>query len=231
MAPTTTRTAITTASSAIAGGTKRGGPITGSGSLQAHRALVGLPAAVAGQREHAAEQDRRQRDEQPDGLGVEVEQLAGRQAAADQRERRAVPGQERALVGEREARVGILPDVAQRGWRHAADYRCPPMLRVSGHRRPPPRGRAPSASTARRRAAAPDRDGDPRRRAARCAACSSIPRAPSRATHLLVVFSRLGPFDPADARAARLRGPRRCSSTGRTRRRSCSPRTCRCTAG
>jgi hypothetical protein len=44
---------------------------------------------------------------------MEVEQLAGREAAADQRQRGAVPGQVGALVGQREARIGVAPDGAR----------------------------------------------------------------------------------------------------------------------
>src|SRR6185436_19670550 len=48
---------------------------------EAHRPLVGLPAAIAREREDGAEDDRRQRDDDPRRLALEVDQLAGRQAA------------------------------------------------------------------------------------------------------------------------------------------------------
>ena len=74
---------------------------------------------VARERKRSAEHDQRHRDDQPQSVQVELQELRRRQAGGDQRQRGAIPGQERAFIGEREPRIGSLPVCSSRRSRRA----------------------------------------------------------------------------------------------------------------
>jgi hypothetical protein len=89
-----------------------------------HRAFVDVPAAVRGVREHRAEGDERHPDDPPAEAQVELrEQGRDRKPGRDERERSAVPREERALVGVGEPHVGVGADLVQR--RSLPDHRSP----------------------------------------------------------------------------------------------------------
>ena len=73
-----------------------------------HGALHAEPAQVAAGAEHGAAADGEQGEQRPPTRHVErVDELAHGDPAGEQAERRADPGQERPLVGQREAVVGL----------------------------------------------------------------------------------------------------------------------------
>ena len=75
----------------------------------AQRALVTHPFDIGGHREHPAERDQRQAEQvtADRDAGERREQLHDAEPGHHQGERRPAPGEERALVGEGEPRIGL----------------------------------------------------------------------------------------------------------------------------
>ena len=85
-------------------------PGAGQRAVVAHRLLVAAPLPVAHRRDHDAEPDQWEADEPAPAREVERrQQLGDGEARGDEAERGALPRQERALVGERQLDVGLVP--------------------------------------------------------------------------------------------------------------------------
>ena len=83
-------------------------PRAGQRPVVADRVLVAVPLPVAHRRDDDAERDERQADEPAAAREVERrQQLRDREPGGDEAERGPLPGQEGALVGERELDVGF----------------------------------------------------------------------------------------------------------------------------
>ena len=82
----------------------------------AHRPLVGLPVGVAREGDDCTERDEREAEQPAAERDVELrQQLRRGDAGGDQRERGAVPGEERPLVRVAEADVDLLLEARIRG--------------------------------------------------------------------------------------------------------------------
>ena len=88
---------------------------------QAHRALAVLPVQETRDCERGPEHDQRDRNDEPQAMRVELQELRRRQTSSDQRKRSPVPRQEGAFISKRETRIRSLPVCSSRRSRSALE--------------------------------------------------------------------------------------------------------------